>query len=82
MSARATYDFPIMGVANRPDADARLLRDDMNRVLGPVKELLIRRGVNFDQALAIYNDIPVLLTAADLAKAELQAIIARHTEVA
>jgi len=78
MSARVTYEFPVMGVANRPDVEMRLLRDDMDRVLGPARDLLIRLGTTFNQALAIYNDIPVLLTAADMANTELQVIINRH----
>lgn len=78
MSTQTYCELPVMGVANLPEAEMRLRRDDMDRVLGPVKDWLIRCGVTFSQALAIYNDIPVLLTAADMTDAKLLNIINRH----
>jgi hypothetical protein len=75
-----TCEIPVLGCTS-PAAELRLLTADMDRVLSPVKDLLLRIGVTFDQALAIYNDVPLLLTTADLADAELMSIVSKHVEV-
>ncbi|KQZ77757.1 hypothetical protein ASD55_07825 [Rhodanobacter sp. Root561] len=65
-AASDAVSIPVLGFANEPDAEMRMLRDDMARCLDPVRSILDRHGLAFEQELAVYNAIPAGLKADEI----------------
>lgn len=77
--ATEVLSVPVLGYANDPAVEMRLLKACMSDCLKPARRLLERYRLTFEQTLALYNAIPVGATAADIARDELTRLVREVT---
>lgn len=74
-AATDALSVPVLGYANDPAVELRLLKACMSDCLKPARRLLERYRLTFEQELALYNAMPVGATAADISRDELAHLV-------
>lgn len=66
---------PVWGFANEPEAEMKLLREDMDECFLQVRSLLDLYQLTFEQELEVYNRVPLGKTASEIPEEQLVAFI-------
>jgi len=73
--ASDVVSIPVIGYANDPAGEMRLLKACMADCLDPVRRVLDPYRLTFEQELDLYNAIPIGATAADIPREDLAHLV-------